>query len=114
MRVGLTVASFALAAACLVTPAEAIESAADLRGACAAEDEATRNLCYGYIMGAGQLYVQLRRAEVIDQIACAEPVPTLEAIRASVVEWMEAHPEHASETAIDGLMRAAAAIWPCE
>ncbi len=114
MRFGLTAAIFVLATACLATPVAAIESTADLRGACAAEDEATRNLCYGYFLGAGQLYVQLRRAEAIDQIACAEPVPTLEAIRVSVVEWMDAHPEHASETAIDGLMRAAAAIWPCE
>jgi len=114
MRVGLMAASFALAIACLATPAAAIDSTADLRDACAAEDEATRNLCYGYILGAGQLYAQLRRAEAISEIACADPVPTLEAIRVSVVEWMDLHPEHASEDAIDGLMRAAAALWPCE
>lgn len=114
MRRGLTIATLALAAACLAAPAEAVQSTADLREVCASDDLATRNLCYGYIMGAGQLYIELRRAEVIGEIACADPVPTLEVIRVSVVEWIDTHPEHASETAIDGLMRAAAANWPCE
>ncbi len=114
MRGGLTAATLALTAACLAAPATAMQTTADLRDACAAEDEATRNLCFGYILGAGQLYAQLRRAEAIAELACVDPVPTLEVIRVSVVEWMEAHPEHAAEPAIDGLMRAAAAIWPCE
>ena len=81
MRRGLTIATVALAAVCLAAPAGAVQSTADLREACASDDLATRNLCYGYILGAGQLYIELRRAEVIGEIACADPVPTLEVIR---------------------------------
>jgi hypothetical protein len=95
-------------------PAEAIESTLDLRDACAAEDIASRNLCYGFIQGAGQFYVELRRAEEIDPVACAEPAPKMDEIRNAIVVWVDAHPEHAGERAIDGLMRAAAATWPCD
>lgn len=114
MRRGLTAATVLVAASILATPAHAIESTADLRDACAAEDEASRNFCLGYIKGAGHLYIELIRADVIPQIACADPVPTMEEIRLSVVTWIDAHPEHASDRAVDGLMQASAAIWPCD
>ena len=114
MRRALTIGALALAAASVAAPAAAIETTADLRAACAADDVATRNLCFGYIKGAGQLYIELIRANVIPQIACADPVPTFETIRVSVVEWIDANPEHATDRAIDGLMQAAAEIWPCE
>jgi hypothetical protein len=103
-----------MTAAFLATPASAIETTADLRDACAAEDEATRNFCFGYIKGAGHLYVELVRANAIPQIACADPVPTLEVIRVSVVEWIDANPQHADDRAIDGLLQASAETWPCD
>ena len=114
MRRALTLATLALAAAGMAAPAAAIETTADLRAACAADDEATRNLCFGYIKGAGHLYIELIRANVIPQIACADPVPTMEVIRVSVVEWIDANSQHADDRAIDGLLQASAEIWPCE
>jgi len=116
MRRALTIGTLALAlaAAGVATPAAAIDSTADLRAACAAEDEATRNLCFGYIQGVGHLYVELLRAGAIGQIACADPVPTLEVIRVAVVDWIDTNPQHAADSAVDGLMRASATIWPCE
>lgn len=114
MRRALAVATLALAAGFVAAPAAAIETTGDLRAACAADDEATRNLCFGYIQGVGHLYVELLRAGAIGQIACADPVPTLEVIRVSVIEWIDTNPEHAADSAVDGLMRASATIWPCE
>jgi hypothetical protein len=96
------------------TEASAIETSSDLREACAAEDIATRNICYGFIQGAGQFYIELRRAEEIEAIACADPAPKMDEIRQAIVVWVDAHPEYASERAVDGLMRAAAATWPCD
>jgi hypothetical protein len=56
----------------------------------------------------------LRRAEQIEPIACADPVPKMDEIREAIVVWIDAHPEYATERAVDGMMRAAAATWPCE
>jgi hypothetical protein len=69
--------------------------------------------CSGYIMGAGQLYREMVRAERIEPWVCAEPVPTLDEARKAIVAWAQANPSSAGETPIDGLWRAAAAIWPC-
>ena len=114
MLQGLTLGGLVLVAAMQAAPAQAIESTADLRAACASGDMATRNLCFGFMQGAGQLYTELRRADVIGQIACADPVPTMESIRTSVVDWIDANPQHLSDRAVDSLLRASAAIWPCE
>jgi hypothetical protein len=69
--------------------------------------------CRGYITGAGQLYQQLVRGGEISPWVCADPVPTLDEARAAIVNWAGANPASAAERPIDGLWRAAAAIWPC-
>jgi hypothetical protein len=114
VRIVMGAAVLAAATTLGAATAAAIETTSDLREACAAEEIATRNLCYGFIQGAGQFYMELRRAEQIEPIACADPVPKMDEIREAIVVWIDAHPEHGSERAVDGMMRAAAATWPCE
>ena len=90
------------------------QTTADLRAACIATGDAERHLCYGFIMGAGQLYAELVRAEVIPELVCPDPVPNLDTIRTAFVDWADARPERGGTRAIDGLMEAAATAWPCE
>jgi hypothetical protein len=71
-------------------------------------------LCRGYILGAGSLYLELVRAGAIEAWACAEPTPTVDEARLRIVAWAKANPSSHSEQAIDGLWRAAASIWPCK
>lgn len=101
--------------------ARTVETAADfstrdLMRACAAEGGAagrSAEFCEGFILGTGLLYLELRRAEVIDAWACAEPVPTLRQIRQDFVAWAQDNPEHLGETAINGFWRAMAEVYPC-
>lgn len=86
----------------------------DLAELCArTADAAAQAFCQGYIMGSGELYLALRRAEVIDRWACADPIPTLDEISKAIVAWAAANPQHAADRVVDGLWRAAAAIYPC-
>lgn len=89
-------------------------TAGELAARCSSVAETDKQLCYGFILGAGQLYAELLRAETIEPMACAEPAPTLEAIAAVFVNWVDANPMKASARAIDGMMQAAAETWPCE
>ena len=86
----------------------------DLVALCAADDDVEAvQLCRGYILGAGSLYIELVRAKRITAWTCADPVPTVDEARAEIVSWARANPAHDDEQAIDGLWRAAAAVWPC-
>lgn len=109
-----------LAATCLLFAAQPgsaddappISTFGDLAGLCArTSDAAAQAFCQGYIMGSGELYLALRRAEVIDRWACADPIPTLDEISKAIVGWAAANPQHASDRAVDGLWRAAAALY---
>jgi hypothetical protein len=71
-------------------------------------------LCRGYILGAGSLYLELVRAGAIKPWACADPTPTVDQARARIVAWAKDNPASHAEQPIDGLWRAAAAIWPCK
>lgn len=112
-----------LAATCLLlgaaksggaVDAPPIASFGDLAGLCAdTSDASAQAFCQGYIMGSGELYLALRRAEVIDRWACADPIPTLDEISKAIVGWAAANPQHAADRAVDGLWRAAAALYPC-
>jgi len=46
--------------------------------------------------------------------ANAPPVPTIDEMRVSFIEWAAANPEATDTRAVDGMMRAAAEIWPCD
>ena len=90
MRIVIGAAVLAAATTLGAATSAAIETTTDLREACAAEEIATRNLCYGFIQGAGQFYIELRRAEQIEPIACADPVPKMDESREAIVVWIDA------------------------
>jgi hypothetical protein len=76
--------------------------------------EADPDLCYGYIMGAGQLYEQVVRAGLMHKWACADPTPTIEQIRQAFTEWAGIHPEAQDSPAVDGFWQAMSERWPCK
>ncbi|MFP4126010.1 MAG: Rap1a/Tai family immunity protein [Alphaproteobacteria bacterium] len=90
-----------------------VATTAELAQVCRMEDRA---FCYGYVNGAGQFY----QAMVNDADADVEPFvcPGREVSEAEAVttflDWVDAHPDAASEPAIDGLFRAWVAAFPCE
>lgn len=91
-------------------------STGDLMHACTAEGDPEKRsaaFCEGFILGTGLLYLELRRAGVIDAWACAEPVPTLRRIRQDFVAWARDNPEHLGDAAIDGFWQAMAETYPC-
>lgn len=75
---------------------------------------ASQAFCRGVIVGTGQYHTEISRPGGRPPIFCLPtPAPTLEAAQASFVAWSAAHPQHANELAVDGLMRWAAATYPC-
>jgi hypothetical protein len=46
-------------------------------------------------------------------LACPDPAPTIEQMRLEFIGWVAANPQAAETRAIDGMMQAAAEIWPC-
>lgn len=73
------------------------------------------NWCHGFLVGAGQYHRSVAEAaRVHQQLFCLPtPEPTLEQARVAFVAWARAHPEHATERAVDGLTRFATETWPC-
>ena len=89
------------------------ETTAELARLCASPVASERDFCFGFMLGVGQFYTEMLRAEVIRPLACPDPVPTIEAMRVGFIEWAAANPEAADSRAVDGMMRAAAETWPC-
>lgn len=117
MRIGvLAVAVAGLVAATANAEDEPFdqETTAELAAICASPGEAERHFCFGFIIGAGQFYTEMLRAELISALACPDPVPSIDQMRASFVAWAGANPQHGATRAIDGLIQAAAETWPCE
>jgi hypothetical protein len=70
--------------------------------------------CRGFIVGAGQYHVEISGPAGRGAIFCLPaPAPTLEAAQASFVAWAAANPQYASDKAVDGVLRWAAATYPC-
>jgi hypothetical protein len=69
--------------------------------------------CYGYITGAAQFYYAALGPEGIAPIACPPAGVTRQQAVDMFLTWAQAHPELMNEEPIQGLMRAAAATWPC-
>jgi hypothetical protein len=84
-------------------------STADMQGATAAA------ACRGFIIGAGQFHseaVNVRAGR--PPIFCLpETVPTLESVQGAFAAWVQANPEVTSEKAVVGMLRWAAATYPC-
>ncbi len=89
------------------------ETTAELGRLCASPSLTDRDFCFGFLLGAGQFYTEMLRAEVIQPLACPDPVPTIDELRMAFVEWAAANPEAGETRAVDGMMRAAAETWPC-
>ena len=71
--------------------------------------------CRGFIIGAGQYHSELTtRVAGRPPVFCLPtPSPSIEAAQDSFVAWARANPQHAGEKALIGLMRWAAATFPC-
>ena len=72
-----------------------------------------QNFCDGFIAGSGLLYFELVRAGSINEISCANPIPTLAQAREAFVAWATANPDHMQAKPIDGFWRAMAETYPC-
>jgi hypothetical protein len=76
---------------------------------------AALNWCHGFFVGVGQYHRSVAEAGAGPKslFCLPTPEPTLEQARWAFVAWARAHPQHASERAVDGLARFAAETWPC-
>ena len=69
--------------------------------------------CVGFIEGAGQLHDALAAGPNFDRLVCGTENVTLEDVVTVYANYAVANPQHMKESAIDSLVRAAAAKWPC-
>lgn len=75
---------------------------------------ASQAFCRGFVIGVGQYHREITQPGGRAPIFCLPtPTPTLEAAQSSFVNWVAANPQHASELAVDGVLRWAAATYPC-
>lgn len=72
------------------------------------------HFCHGLLVGAGQTSDSLHKRHGRRLNYCLpEPSPTLDQVAASFVAWAAANPQFDGLRAADGLMRFAAAQYPC-
>jgi hypothetical protein len=69
--------------------------------------------CVGFIEGAGQLHDVLAAGPNFDRLVCGPGNITLDDVVTVYANYAAANPQHMKESAIDSLVRAAAAEWPC-
>jgi hypothetical protein len=71
--------------------------------------------CRGFLIGVGQYHAELTagRGARPPVFCLPNPSPTIEQAEDSFVTWARANPEFAGEKAVVGLMRWAAATYPC-
>jgi hypothetical protein len=69
--------------------------------------------CYGFIYGAGLFYYEVVKAGAAKSVVCAKGELTRDSVREAFVTWAVKHPERMTESPVDGLLRSAAARWPC-
>ncbi len=93
---------------------------ADLAALCAASPQQPRGeaaiaWCHGFVVAAAQYHASASAdGGAHEPVYCLpEPAPTLDEARAKFVAWARANPQHGPERAVDGLMRFAAAAYPC-
>jgi hypothetical protein len=92
-------------------------STATLASICAATSPNAESpltaFCRGFMVGAGQYHTAVSTATGRRVFCLPEPSPTIEAVQMAFVGWARANPQHGQERAVDGLMRFAAATYPC-
>jgi len=70
--------------------------------------------CVGFIEGAGQLHDALAAGPNFDRLVCSPRNVTLNDVVTVYASYAAANPQYMKESAIDSLVRAAAAKWPCQ
>jgi hypothetical protein len=71
--------------------------------------------CRGFMVGVGQYHAEMTTpgAGRSPVFCLPAPAPTFDAAQGSFVAWSRANPQYAGEKALVGLMRWAAATFPC-
>lgn len=76
--------------------------------------QTAKGFCLGYMTGAMQLYSAAAASPKVKSFVCAGRVVSRAEMREVFLEWAAANPQLLSEPAIDGLVRAAIAKFPCQ
>lgn len=71
--------------------------------------------CRGFLIGVGQVHREVSAVRRIRAplFCLPDPSPSIEQAQASFVNWVRANPGEAGSTAAVGLLRWAAATYPC-
>jgi hypothetical protein len=70
--------------------------------------------CRGFLIGVGQMHREIAARRIRPALFCLpDPSPSIEQAQAGFIAWVQAHPEEAGQSAAIGLLRWAAATWPC-
>jgi hypothetical protein len=76
--------------------------------------QTAKGFCLGYMTGAMQLYSAAAASPRVKNFVCPGRVVSRAEMRDVFLEWAAANPERLGEPAIDGLLRAAVAKFPCK
>jgi hypothetical protein len=76
--------------------------------------ETAKGFCLGYMTGAMQLYRAATASPNIKNFVCPGHEISRAEMRDVFLEWAAANPQRMSEPAIDSLLRAAVAKFPCQ
>lgn len=69
--------------------------------------------CLGYMTGAMQFYGAAIKSPDVDPFVCAPEDLSRASLRDVFLDWARANPQRLDEPAIEGLVRAAVAEFPC-
>ena len=94
-----------------------LRNTADLLSLCSAKPDdpnrvAAIHFCQGFILGVRH-YDDVSAASLQSRFYCHPERSTRNEAVALYVKYHQEHPEYQSEAAIDGVIRAAMALWPC-
>jgi len=76
--------------------------------------QTAKGFCLGYMTGAMQLYRAAAASPNVKNFVCPAHAVSRADMRAVFLEWAAANPQRLSEPAIDSLLRAAVAKFPCK
>jgi hypothetical protein len=82
---------------------------------CGSDAPGAMAFCRGVMVGAGQYHMSITTGPGARRPIFCLPggPPTFDEAQSSFTAWVRANPQHAGERAVDGLMRWAAATYPC-
>lgn len=96
-----------------------IESTAKLARLCGPADteplaDEAHIFCLGYIAAAIAYHDEVAKSPEMNRIACSGGEATREDVLEVFISWAAKNPQYANTPPIEGLLRAAAAKWPCK